>query len=224
MRFIAAAKTQSMVRWGVHLLLFAALGFLSWGLAVTMRTKPLNMPSIEAAPRVFVNKPTDFHSAGRLFGDSTPTQSFTALPAAVATDVKLVGVIAADNPSDSLAIIEVNGAEKTLSIGSPLPDGEMLKAVTPQGATLANGQEERDLALAQQQAPMDAVFATLPVQTTAADGAAPQPVAPLPKPAPVVPVAQQMTALRQAALQVLLDRSRHNQAVPKQAPNPPQHE
>lgn len=71
---------------------------------------------------------------------------------------------------------------------------------------------------------MDAVFTPLPLQTTSEDGAAPQPVAPPPKPAPAVPVAQQMTALRQAALRVLLDRSRHNQAVPKQAPNPPQPE
>lgn len=128
--------------------------------------------------------------------------------------MKLVGIIAADDPSDSLAIIEIGGDEKTVAVGSALPDGEVLRSVTSTGITLASGQGQRDLALAQQQAPMDAVFATLPVQIAAGDGSSPQPAEPPLKPAPVLPMAQQMASLRRAALQVLADRARHAPASP----------
>lgn len=209
-KWMERVETQSMLRWGIHAGLIVAVALASWHLSVTLRAKPLTSLSSDTAPYTVAPRPVDIRSAARLFGAATPKLSIAPLLTAAATDVKLVGVVAADDPDDSLAIIEVNGEAKTYSIGASLPDGETLKAVTSQGVTLANRQAEQDLALAQQQAPTDAVFATLPVQVQAAgnDGTSPHPILPI-KPAPRISMAQQMTALRQAALQVLMERSRH---------------
>lgn len=206
------------MRWGIYALLITGLTLLSWDLVLTLRSKPLMDVQTAPARQVIARNQVDLIPAGWLFGVSATKLSTAPLSATAATDAKLVGIIAADDPSDSLAIIETGEDEKIFAVGSALPDGEVLKSVTSTGITLASGQGQRDLALAQQQAPMDAVFATLPVQITTGDGSAPQPAGPPPKPAPVIPMAQQMTALRQAALQVLAERARHAPASPSHTP------
>lgn len=199
------------MRWTVHAVLLMGIGLSLWLLIGVFRTKPVEIPTVTAIMTPPLHRPNDFAAAGRLFGSPTPTA--TTLPLSETSDIKLVGVTAADPLENSFAIIDVQGEEKVVSLGTALPDGEILKAVTPEGITLEYAGEERSLALHIQQAPADAVFATLPVDVAGTDDLQTKPDTPLAKPAPAVPTAVQLSQLRQVALRVLADRARNAPAT-----------
>lgn len=159
----------------------------------------------------------DLTAAGQLFGKAVPQPG--AQPAFVSDDIKLVGVIASDDPGSSLAIFDIDGKEIIVTAGGQLPDGEMLKSVSPISVILVQAGEERMLQWELKEAPTNATFQTLPVgqeDLIAAGEAAPLPIA---KPLPRSSDADQLSALRQAALETLAKRAH---AAPPAPPPPPQ--
>lgn len=159
----------------------------------------------------------DLRSVGKLFGtDQAPTG---ATPNVHSNNIRLVGVIVADDPKSSIALFEIDGNPLTLLTGAQLPDGEVLKNVAPLDVTLEQDGKERMLEWTMRQAPTNAVFETLAMTSDLATG---QPAGPMKfpraKPSPSVPLRDQMTSLRQAALQVLAKRNTSTQPRPNLTP------
>lgn len=96
-------------------------------------------------PRYTVQPRTDYSAAaGRIFGEaSAPAQAALAKD----TSLELEGVLVADDPSQSIATLLIDGKEVVLSVGDSLPDGERLERVSPTSATLIDNGAERQIQL-----------------------------------------------------------------------------
>jgi len=197
----------AMLRWGVNVSLAACIGLSLWALSANFRAKPAATQGPAMTATAQPHSDMNHAAASRLFG--VPAPQAPAQQASVeASDITLVGLMAADTPGNSLAIVEMRGEEKVLAVGGTLPDGETLESITPEGVLLRGSRGERELTLPLRGAPADAVFATLPISMTGESGAEMAVATPPVSTAPVVPMAQQLVSLRQEALRALAERVR----------------
>lgn len=128
--------------------------------------------------------------------------------------MKLVGVLLSDDPKQSIAILNVDGANISASEGSALPDGSVVGSIGPQSITLRRAGQESMLEWEMHGASPDASFATLPL----AEAGSTDTAISLPVPTqvqPKAPVAEQLSSLRQAAIQTLAARAGRHPRPPR---------
>lgn len=187
----------------IESLLVLALGLNLWSLAQGLRPAKAEVSPIPG-PISTKLQSTNFQRAMGIFGTFVPPTS--AAPVASSGDIKLLGVVVAEDPKASLAILEFGGKDLTLPVGAALPDGEILKSVGPSSVMLNQGGQERTLAWEMQYAPANASFDTLSYDQVES-GAPNQTVSRAVVEAdPPLPAADQLIVLRQAALQVIAKR------------------
>ena len=115
-------------------LLAAFLVFLAWQLLVSVHAmvSPVR-PTADAQLRPFPRQiSVDEIAAAHLFGAPNTTGSSQAagyLP----SSWHVIGVIVSDVPKESLADVEVDGAEQLWHVGDKLPDGSMLAEINSDG-------------------------------------------------------------------------------------------
>jgi len=103
-------------------------------------------PNVSPTRRYTIALPANDYSAaaGRIFGEAAPT-SMTVT--STDTSVELQGVLLADDSSESLATLLLDGRETVFSVGDTLPDGEKLQRVGATSVTLSHGGSEREIEL-----------------------------------------------------------------------------
>lgn len=139
------SRLGKALRYGVHaaLLTLIALSLLSlWPRKTTVSDQAMaSMPIARAAPGVLANKIIAAH----LFGQA---QHKSVVTAAMAASITVEGIAAANDPSDSVAILTLNGKTDEFHVNAVLPDGEELTAIDPDSVELADGSHVRRIALA----------------------------------------------------------------------------
>ena len=127
------------LRAGVYLCLAVLLVILVWRLVVTLRIPRAEAIQRQTAQtigvartpqRVNVEEVADQH----LFGMAPVAISSAPIVAAAA--IQVIGIITADDPKQSWAILDLGGEQHLYQAGTMLPDGEKLLAVQPDRVVL----------------------------------------------------------------------------------------
>lgn len=199
-------------------LLAALLVFLGWQLLLSVRTTAspaYSTANVQTRPfprQISADEIADAHLFGapKVAGSS---QAAGSLP----SSWHVIGVIVSEVPKESLADVEVDGAEQLWHVGDKLPDGSMLAEITSGGIkTTGNNQalqfelqpaslDNRSLLTDMGSDPIDVIAAT---PTSLPDGGAALP--------------DRMNALRTAGVAVWLKRiqqSSHPKPPAKPAPH-----
>jgi len=216
LRSFLLTKGFDIFRTGVCTGLLALAIFLVWQLA-TMGKGSYTVGNV--ASQQPPHRPIDYRVAGRVFGDAPSSALTTA--AVMDTAIELVGILVADDPKESIALLRCSGTELALPVDGTLPDGEKVERIDPTSVTLARAGQERRIDWDMRGAPMDATFTILPVGRDGQADDTNSTAANLPgirvAPAKYSPVASRLAELRNQALRAMAEQAkskRHSSGDP----------
>lgn len=180
LRYLWAVSRGGALRAAVYLCLAVLLVILVWRLALTLRApkavaiegQTAQTIGVARIPqRVNVEEVADQH----LFGMAPVAVS--SAPIMAAAGIRVIGIITAEDPKQSWAILDMGGDQHMYQAGTLLPDGEKLLAVQPDRVVLVGHGDPYSVMWDMHPADANAAFPILNLSTSGDFSNLPAPVA-----------------------------------------------